>query len=142
MAKPIPRSKPKPTPRPSGPVKANAARGEHEIVLDGVTYRLRPSHTALKLIEQQTGHALLALLELGNAGELTLEVMGIIASALIRAGAEDEATRHVSAERIEELIMEAGIPHAAATLIVCLHDAATGGRTATGEAKATSAATR
>ncbi|WBO23930.1 GTA-gp10 family protein [Sphingomonas abietis] len=139
MAK-SPRSKP--VAKAPGASKANKARGEHEIVLDGVTYLLRPAHSALKLIEQQTGHAILALVQLGSAGELTIELLGIIASELIRAGAKDEATQHVGAERIEELIIEAGIPHAAAVLVVCLTDAATGGRTASGEVKATSAPAR
>jgi len=129
----------KPAPKPKGPSVGNKTRGEDDLVLDGATYLLRPGHTALKLIEQQTGHGVLALVQLANMGELTIEMLGIIAAEMIRAGAKDEATRHVSAERIEELIMEAGIPHAAAKLVVLLTDAATGGRTASGERKATSA---
>jgi hypothetical protein len=139
MAKPL---RSKPTAKPKGPTKANAARGEHEITLDGVTYLLRPSHAALKLIEQQTGHSILNLVQLGGSASMTIEHMGVVAAELIRAGAEDEATRHVNAERIEELIVEAGIPHAMARLVVCLTDAATGGRTASGEAKPTSALNR
>lgn len=141
MAKP-PRSKP--AAKPKGPTKANKVLGEDEIVLDGATYVLRPSHQALVLIEQQTGHAIMALIQMAALGELKLETLGIIAAEMIRAGAsdDDEATKHVSDERIAELIMEAGIPHVAATLVVVLTDAATGGRTASGERKATSAPNR
>jgi hypothetical protein len=50
------------------PKKANPERGEHELALPGKTYRLRPSHAALKAIELQTGESTLALVRLGNVG--------------------------------------------------------------------------
>lgn len=122
--------------------RANAERGEHEIMLAAKTYRLRPSHTALKAIEQETGKPVLALVRLGNTGELTLEQLGVIAAELIRAGAEerDEMTRGVNAERIEELIFEDGLPKVQSCLTLCLLDAATGGRDCSGNPKAAPAA--
>jgi hypothetical protein len=74
----------------------------------------------------------------GNVGELTLEQLGIVGAELIRAGAEpdDSMTRSFDAERIGELIFEEGLPQAQSRLTLCLLDAATGGRTASGEAKA------
>jgi hypothetical protein len=111
-------------------------RGEHELTLGGVTYCLRPSHPALKAIEKKTGRSNLALVRLGNVGDLTNEQMGIIAAELIRAGAQDAMTRAVSAERVGELIFEEGAATAGMRLTLCLLDAAAGGRTASGEAKA------
>jgi hypothetical protein len=125
--------------------KANPERGEHELALPGKTYRLRPSHEALKAIERLTGTSVLALVRLGNVGELSIEQLGIVGAELIRAGAEpdDSMTAAVDSERVEELIFEndgpngvGGLPYAQSTLTLCLLDAATGGRKASGEAKA------
>jgi hypothetical protein len=119
---------------------ANAERGEHEIVLAGKAYRLRPSHSALKAIERLTGRATLALVRLGNVGELTLEQLGLVGAELIRAGADeaDEFTKAVAPDRIEELIFEdtEGLTKAQSRFTLALLDAATGGRTVSGEAKA------
>lgn len=129
------------TPRASR--AANPARGEHELVLGGTRYRLRPSHEALVAIEEATGVSTLALVRRGNAGELTYAALGAIAGELIRAGADegDAITRAVDDERIGELIFESddGLPAITARLTLCLLDAATGGRTASGEAKAAAA---
>ncbi|WP_230630699.1 gene transfer agent family protein [Sphingomonas sp. Leaf37] len=128
--------------RPAGDQPtANAERGEHELTLAGTLYRLRPSHSALKAIEKKTERATLSLVRLGNTGDLTLGQMGIIAAELIRAGADrdDRFTRNISAERIEELIFEEGLPHATSRLTLCLLDAATGGRDASGDVKAAEA---
>lgn len=114
-------------------------RGEGELELDGVRYRLRPSHAAIRAIERRTDRSLLALVRMGNVGDLPLASLGIIAAELIRAGAEDEMTRSVSADHLEELILEEGIPGANARLTLVLLDAATGGRTASGEVKAAAA---
>jgi hypothetical protein len=125
--------------------KANPERGEHELTLAGRSYVLRPSHTALKAIERETGEATLTLVRHGNAGALTMEQLGIIAAELIRAGADvdDSMTQAIDAERVEELIFEntgpngvGGLPYAQSKLTLCLLDAATGGRKASGEAKA------
>ena len=117
---------------------ANAERGEHELVLAGRTYRLRPAHAAMRAIEAATAKSTLALVRLGNAGELSLEQLGIIGAELIRAGADekDEMTRSVDAERIEELIFEEGVAPATSRFTLCLLDAARGGCTTSGEAKA------
>jgi hypothetical protein len=115
--------------------KANAARGEHEIELAGRKYRLRPSHEAIEAIEQATGHALLALVRLANGSELKVRELGIIGAELIRAGAEDELTKSVASEKIGEMIYEQGVIGATMRFLLCLSDAASGGRTASGEAK-------
>lgn len=124
---------------PASQPTANAARGEHELKLQGVTYRLRPSREALKAIEARTRTPVLKLSLLGDAADLTIEQLGVIAEELIRAGAEDEATRHVSAARLEELIIEESMARVTGRLTYCLSDACTGGRTAEGNAKAATA---
>jgi hypothetical protein len=118
--------------------KANANRGEHELTLAGVTYRLRPSHAAMQAIEAKTEQSLLVLLRLASVGNLTLDQVGEVAAELIRAGADeaDQITRHVGAKRIGQLIYEEGLPRVMARLTVCLADAASGGRDAEGNAKA------
>ena len=118
---------------------ANSERGEHELTLAGRTYRLRPSHQAMVAIERKTASSVLGLVRLGNAGELTLEQLGVVGAELIRAGAEDRLTQSVDDERIAELIFEEGLPAATSRFTLCLLDAATGGRTASGEAKAATA---
>jgi len=117
---------------------ANPHRGEHELELGGVTYLLRPSFSAISTIEQKTERTTLELLRMGNAGALPLAIAGTIAAELIRAGADakDELTKRVSAGKISELIYEHGIGKVVARLTLCLLDAATGGRTAQGEARA------
>jgi hypothetical protein len=122
---------------------ANPDRGEHELELAGVPYRLRPSHAAMRAIERKTERSTLDLFRAGNTGSLSLEQLGIIGAELIRAGAgpKDTATQNVDAERIGELIYEEGLHRAMARLTLCLIDAASGGRTASGEAKAAPAGT-
>lgn len=117
---------------------ANPERGEHELTLAGITYRLRPSHGAIQAIEKKTERSLLTLLRLGSVGELMLDQVAEVAAELIRAGAEaaDQATRHVGAKRVGELIFEEGLPRVMARLTLCLADAASGGRDAEGNAKA------
>lgn len=122
-------------------VRSNPDRGEHEIELAGIRYCLRPSHAAMRAIEDATERSTLDLFRAGNTGSLSIETLGIIAAELIRAGAEDELTRQVNADRISELIFEEGLHKAMARLTLCLIDAASGGRTASGEAKAALAET-
>lgn len=121
---------------PAAQPSATSERGEHELTLGGVTYLLRPSHKAMKAIERKTDRSIMDLFRAGNTGSLSQEQLGIIAGALIRAGAEDDLTRRVDDERIGELIYEGGTHKAMARLTLCLIDAASGGRTASGEAKA------
>lgn len=122
---------------------ANAERGEHEITLARVTYRLCPSHGAIAAIERRTERSLLELYSLGNRGALTLDQLGAIVGELIRAGAApaDEFTANVDDARIGELIYEEGLHRVMARVTLCLIDAASGGRTASGEAKAVPAKT-
>lgn len=117
---------------------AIAERGEHELVLAGITYRLRPSHQAMVAIERATERSSLELVRAGNVGALSLEQLGAIAAELIRAGADpkDDLTRGVSASRIGELIYEQGVAGATFRLTAVLADAVSGGRKASGEAKA------
>ncbi|WP_288338597.1 hypothetical protein [uncultured Sphingomonas sp.] len=117
---------------------ASPDRGEHAIELAGVTYLLRPSHGVMQTIEIETGHSLLALLRMAHGGDLTLEMIGIMLAELIRAGADagDQATQHVSPERIGELAYEQGLPRIIARLAVLLADVVSGGRDAAGNAKA------
>lgn len=119
--------------------EANPDRGELELELEGRTYRLRPSHAAIAHIERRTERSLLRLLQLGNGCDLSIEQLAIIATEFIRAGAEDEMLRRVDTARIGELIFEEGVPVVTARLTLCLLEAATGGRTVTGEAKAATA---
>ncbi len=123
--------------------KANAARGEHELVLGGKAYRLRPTHAAIVAIETAAGASLLELVRLGNTARLTLGQLGAIGGELIRAGATDgdAMTANVDDGRIGELIFEEGLPKVTMRLTLCLLDAATGGRTSSGEAKAAPAPT-
>ncbi|WP_422058613.1 GTA-gp10 family protein [Sphingomonas sp.] len=116
---------------------ANAARGEHELKLGKTCYVLRPSYAAISAAEAKTGHSLMALLRLADASDLSLAHLGVVVAELIRAGAGkgDDLTAGVNAERIAELIFEEGMPHVMARVTICLLDAASGGRTATGEMK-------
>jgi hypothetical protein len=118
--------------------KANKQRGEGDLALAGKAYRLRPSHDALEAIEDQTGKSIIALARMGNRCDMTLRQVGIVGAELIRAGAEegDSFTQNVEASRISELAIEEGLHKVQPVLTLVLMDAATGGRTSTGEAKA------
>jgi hypothetical protein len=122
---------------------ANAARGEHSLTLAGIPYRLRPSFTAAQAIEAELGESLTALARRANAMGLNYTELGIIVAECIRAGADedDRLTRKVSAERIAELIYEEGAAPVFGVLTVLLADAVLGGRTLSGEAKASAAGT-
>ncbi|OWK27580.1 hypothetical protein [Sphingomonas dokdonensis] len=118
---------------------AIAERGEHTLVLASTSYRLRPSHQAMRAIEAKTERSSLELVRMGNVGALGLDQLGTIAAELIRAGAEDDLTRAVDAERIGELIYEQGVAGVTFRLTAVLADAVSGGRKASGEAKAPAA---
>lgn len=113
---------------------ANSERGEHQLDLAGVKYRLRPSFEAVKAIESKT-EPLMILVQLANRYQLTLEQLGIVACEFIRAGADegDHATKAVDPERLAELIYEQGATLVTARLTMCLADAASGGRKASGK---------
>ncbi|MGY2732813.1 hypothetical protein [Sphingomonas sp. UYP23] len=124
---------------PEAQPSANPERGEHELELGGIVYRLRPSFAANVAIERQTGQSLISLAQLGSTSSLTLSQIGIIAAEWIKAGAEDGLTRNVGADRIAELAYEEGLPSVLSRLTICLVDSCTGGRTAEGNAKAVAA---
>lgn len=123
---------------PPQPV-ANPTRGEHELMLAGTTFRLRPSKAAVRAIEQKLSLSTLELVRIGNGGGFRLDQLGVITAQLAHAGAEDELTRMISAERFEDMIYEEGLAGPTARLTLCLLDAATGGRTASGNARAAAA---
>ncbi|WP_294292709.1 GTA-gp10 family protein [uncultured Sphingomonas sp.] len=120
---------------------ANPDRGEHEIELGGVVYRLRPSHEAIRAIERKTDRSTLELYSMGNRGALSLDHLGVIFGELIRAGAARDLDRHVHDEQIGALVYEGGQHKAMARATLVLIDAASGGRTASGEAKAAATGT-
>jgi hypothetical protein len=116
--------------------QANANRGEHSLTLGGKTYRLRPSYTAITAIEDELGRSSIELLRAANACALGFAELGTIVAELVKAGAADEFDRHASAERMGELIFEEGMTAAQVVVTVVLASAVSGGRTASGEAKA------
>jgi hypothetical protein len=120
----------------TGAVLANEDRGERLLSLGKRSYRLRPSWEACKAIETQTERSIIALSLTAAAGVLPLAIAAVVATQLIRAGAEDDLTKGVSAEGVEKLIFEAGILNVQAPLAEALKAAATGGVDASGEAKA------
>ncbi|MEH3098875.1 GTA-gp10 family protein [Sphingomonas adhaesiva] len=122
-------------------IEANPERGEDDLVLAGVSYRMRPSHEAIRAIEKKTGFSLLELVRLGNASALSTDHVGVVAAEFIRAGAETESMRAVHPERIADLAYEEGVVRVTAALTILLADAARGGRTAAGERKAAAART-
>jgi hypothetical protein len=117
---------------------ATAARGEHTLSLGGASYVLRPSYAATAAIEDELGQSALELLRRANAGALGYADLGSICAEYIRAGAPetDRLARGVAADRIAELIFEEGITSVLIAVTLVLADAISGGRTASGEAKA------
>lgn len=118
---------------------ANPTRGEHQLTLAGTTYVLRPSRAAIRAIEEKLGNSALDLARIGNAGGLRLAQLGVIAAQLVHAGTEDDLTRMISPDRFEDLIYEEGLSGPMARFTLCLIDAATGGCTASGNARAAAA---
>lgn len=112
------------------------ARGEHRLTLGRTTYVLRPAYEAIETAEEKTGLSLIQLMQRANVCGLNLKQVGIVATELIRAGATDPLTRDVNAERIGQLCYERGQHKVQPRLALVLADAAAGGRTASGEAKA------
>jgi hypothetical protein len=93
---------------------ANAVRGEAELVLAGVTLRLRPSFAALVAAEAELG-PLFALVERAAAGGLTLaEMAGLLWHC--RIDASETLTREV----FGEALVRAGLATATPALRVLL----------------------
>jgi hypothetical protein len=129
--------------KPRAATSANPQRGEHELTLARVRYVLRPSFEACRAIEEALGASLIELAREANKMALSLDQLGVICAELIRAGAKpgDAMTRAVSAERIAELIFEEGQGGVLPVVTLALLDAISGGRTASGEAKAVTTTT-
>jgi hypothetical protein len=127
----------------SAGAKANSARGEHTLTLAGNTYCLRPSFEATLAIEDDLGLSLHELFRKANAMALTYSELGVICAAYIRAGAaeDDKFTAQVDASRIAELIYEEGTTGVYPVLTLLFADAISGGRTASGEARAVATTT-
>lgn len=125
---------------------ANSERGELALVLDGQTFVLRPSFTAISAFEAVTGKGLLDLTRAALDGRLPLAEGALIAAECIRAWgrASDNVTaRAVSTERIAELLIEMDGGYRAGLAVIgsVLALAATGGCTAQGEVKAAATTT-
>ena len=124
---------------------ANEVRGEFDIVLAGTTYPLRPSFTAIVAFEQITGRSQFELADDAQRGRLDLMSMAAIVSECVAAWGRE--AKVVSAqgwdlERTAGMIMEAdgGALIISKQLAVMLFMAATGGVSASGEAKPAPAA--
>jgi hypothetical protein len=124
-----------------GTVKPSAI-GEVDLELEGVVYRLRPSFAAIAEIETGTGRDLFELMRRVEQGGLTLDHIGIIVAACIRAQAKvdkDTAVASIKPKRAAELVYaeDGGMLLAIrAAIHPLLFNAVTGGYTALGERKA------
>jgi hypothetical protein len=67
---------------------STSASGEIDIELEGVAYRLRPSFTAIREIEQALDRSILEVAKAAEMGTLTLDEAGIIVAACIKAQAQ------------------------------------------------------
>jgi hypothetical protein len=121
-------------------VRANADRGEHEIILAGTTYLLRPSFAACAAIEEELGKSLIEVMRAANMMSLNYFEIGICLAEFIRAGASDDLSRNVAADRIAELVFEEGSASAMARLTLILADTIGGGRDVEGNVKAPTSA--
>jgi hypothetical protein len=119
-----------------------SAIGAVDLELEGVAYRLRPSFAAIAEIETGTGASLFDLVRQIEAGGLSLDHVGIIVAATIRAEAKvnrDTALATIKPARAAELVYaeDGGLLLAVrAAIHPLLFNALTGGYTALGERKA------
>lgn len=117
-------------------------RGEVTVLLDGVEWHLRPSFTAISTIEQTLGRSLFELAEDARRQRLSISDMATITAACMNAyGAANPNDALVTsytgakAERIGEMIYEAGALSVWPRIMVVLLQAVTGGVDASGEVK-------
>lgn len=92
-------------------MSANPIRGEAEIVLDGVTYVLRPSFAAMAAIERGSGKSLMQLAQASTDG-LPLETLALIVTECVRAHGRETGDAGLAAwktDRVAELIFRSGI---------------------------------
>lgn len=123
-------------PRAKKPIKANVARGEHQLALGGVEYVLRPSMQACSIIEQTLDKSLVEIARDANGQSLKLDEIGILLREFIVAGTDDPLVKQVSAEKLSELIFAEGVGYAYAVITIILSDVILGGRDAAGNVKA------
>lgn len=119
-------------------------RGEVTITLDGAEYVMRPSYEAIQAVEDKTGMGLLALLNAIGNGEMTLKRLAIIITEFVkawgRAGGDDadpirRGAAGANADKMAQLIYEAGVSTAMGRVSVVLVGALSGGVKASGEWK-------
>jgi len=119
-------------------------RGEVTITLDGAEYVMRPTYEAIQAIEEKTGMGLLGLLNVVCNGEMPLKKLAIIVTELIKAWGKaagenaDPIQRGAAgsnADKVANLIYEAGMSAAMGRVSVVLAGALSGGVTASGEWK-------
>jgi hypothetical protein len=109
---------------------ANRLRGEIEITLDGADYVLRPSYEAITAIEDQTGKALLELAVAADDGKMGLREMAVVVTECVRAYGRAEGRGDLAAwkaDRVAELIYDAGVIAARPRVSLLLAMALTGG---------------
>jgi hypothetical protein len=118
-------------------------RGQISGELDGTAYVLRPSYEAIMEAERETGLSLFDLAGLASNGRMTLEQMGVVTAAMMRAHGKanpDDPLKSSYAgakpSKLSQLIYEVGGPRVMGRLTVLLVGALTGGYTSSGEVKA------
>jgi hypothetical protein len=118
--------------------RANKTRGESGIVLDGVSYVLRPSFEALEAIEDETGKGLGRLLAEATRGDLTVKATATVITECIRAQGRatgDDGMAKVNTDKIGKLMMtmDGGYVAALGIIIDLISTALTGGYSVEGE---------
>ncbi|PZU13817.1 MAG: hypothetical protein DI606_04425 [Sphingobium sp.] len=135
---------------------ANALRGEVDLILEGQTYVLRPSHQAIIAMEKKTGRSLIELASLAEQSMLDQATQAIVVTELIRAwgrsiqideyasGAEKAvatAAKGANVDIIGELLYSVGVLSVQPRVAIVLGLALTGGCLPSGEMKATGTTT-
>lgn len=121
---------------------ANEIRGEQAILLEGVTYVMRPSWQALQAIEDQTGLSIVELGARAEVGRLRGLQIAVIVTECIKADLRHQGKGREAdawdAQIVAGKLMESdgGIVAAIKQLPPFLRDAVTGRYNAKGEAKA------
>ncbi len=111
-------------------MSANSLRGEVTITLEGVDYVLRPDFTAITAIEDQTRQSLQQLAVDADAGRLPLRVLGTVVAECMKGQGRatgNEGLQATKAERVTELLFEAGVLAVSPRVALVLAMALTGG---------------
>lgn len=131
---------------------ANEVRGEIDLVLEGQSYVLRPSHQAIIAMEKKTGRSLIELAALAEQSMLDQATQAIVVTELIRAwgrsiqideyasGAEKAVATSAKAANVDtigELLFSVGVLAIQPRVAIVLGLALTGGCLPSGEVKAT-----